>query len=163
MRTPPPPRPSAHGASPAGRLRLFAAWLFLFGAAGTLGELALLEHTESLVQWLPLIVVAAGSGAVVWALARPGVVPLRLVQITGALIAVVGALGVWYHYRGNAAFELEMAPDSGGWPLVWNSLTGATPSLAPGLMIQLGLLGVAFTYRHPALAGAYRTDTGEAT
>jgi hypothetical protein len=144
-------------------LRLFAAWLFLFGAAGTLAELALIPHTESTTQWLPLAAVAVGSVAMLWALARPGTASLRGVQVTGGLIAVVGALGVWYHYRGNEAFELEMDPDGAGWSLVWETLTGATPALAPGLMIQLGLLGVAFTYRHPAFRGASSKDTGETT
>ncbi|MEJ2502640.1 MAG: hypothetical protein P8177_04865 [Gemmatimonadota bacterium] len=152
-----------HGAPPAGRLRLFAAWLFLFGAAGTLGELVLLEHTESLVQWLPLVAVAAGAATVVWALARPAAAALRAVQGTGALIAVVGAVGVGYHYSGNEAFELEMSPESGGWTLVWDSLTGATPALAPGLMVQLGLLGMAFTYRHPALSGPSYNEPGDPT
>jgi hypothetical protein len=161
MQNPSPARAPRHGAPPAGRLRLFAAWLFLFGAVGTLAELALIPHTESTIQWLPLAAVAVGSVAMIWALARPGTASLRGVQVTGVLIAVVGALGLWYHYRGNVAFELEMAPDSGGWSLVWDALTGATPSLAPGLMIQLGLLGVAFTYRHPAFSGASSTETGE--
>jgi hypothetical protein len=129
------------------------AWLFLFGAIGMLAELVLLDHTESFVQWLPFVVVGAGSLALVWALWRPGAAALRAVQASGIAIAVVGALGVWYHYRGNTLFELEVEPDAGGWILAWDSLTGATPALAPGLMIQLGLLGLAFTYRHPALRG----------
>jgi hypothetical protein len=29
---------------------------------------------------------------------------------------------------------------------------GATPLLAPGIMLQLGLVGLLFTFRHPALA-----------
>jgi len=135
------------------RLRQFMAGLFLFGSAGMLAELALLDHTESLVQWLPFLAVGAGALAMAWALWRPGVTALRSIQATGVAIAVVGRLGVWYHYRGNTAFELEIVPTAGGWALAWESLTGATPALAPGLMIQLGLLGLAFTYRHPALRG----------
>ena len=126
------------------------AALYLFGAAGMLAELTLINHTESLVQWLPFVVVGAGSLALLWALVAAGPLALRAVQVTGAVVALVGAAGVWYHYHGNEAFELEMAPGAAGWALVWDSLTGATPALAPGLMIQLGLLGMAFTYRHPA-------------
>ena len=137
-----------------GRLRTMIAGLYLFGAAGMLVELTLLSHTESLVQWLPFVVVTAGSLALIWALVAAGPLALRAVQVTGAAIALVGAAGVWYHYRGNEAFELEMAPDATGWVLVWDSLTGATPALAPGLMVQLGLLGMAFTYRHPAFRRA---------
>ena len=32
-----------------------------------------------------------------------------------------------------------------------NVVSGATPTLAPGAMVELGLLGLAYTYRHPAL------------
>jgi hypothetical protein len=31
------------------------------------------------------------------------------------------------------------------------AITGATPALAPGSLIQMGLLGLAYTFRHPAL------------
>jgi hypothetical protein len=142
-------------------LRKIIAALFFFGAAGTLAELALLGHTESLVQFSPFIVIAAGSGAMVWALVRPGPAALRATQVTGAAIAIVGAAGMWYHYRANTEFELEMYPDLRGLDLAWESARGATPALAPGLMIQLGLLGMAFTYRHPASGGT--RSTGDPT
>jgi hypothetical protein len=35
--------------------------------------------------------------------------------------------------------------------LVSKTLTGATPVLAPGSMSLLGLVGLAFAYRHPVL------------
>jgi hypothetical protein len=35
--------------------------------------------------------------------------------------------------------------------LISKTLTGATPVLAPGSMSLLGVVGLAFTYRHPAL------------
>ena len=40
-----------------------------------------------------------------------------------------------------------------GLELVWEALKGATPALAPGAMAQLGLVGLAFAYRHPLLSG----------
>ena len=42
-------------------------------------------------------------------------------------------------------------PFSGGVQLVWEALRGATPALAPGTMILLGLMGLLYCYRHPAL------------
>jgi hypothetical protein len=39
-----------------------------------------------------------------------------------------------------------------GFELVRNTLTGATPVLAPGSMSLLGLVGLAQVYRHPSLA-----------
>ena len=61
-----------------------------------------------------------------------------------------GGLGVALHYRGNEAFELEMYPSRAGFELVRETLTGATPVLAPGSMSLLGLVGLVVTYRHPS-------------
>jgi hypothetical protein len=36
-------------------------------------------------------------------------------------------------------------------PLLWKVMSGAAPALAPGAMVQLGLLGLIYTFRHPAL------------
>jgi hypothetical protein len=55
------------------------------------------------------------------------------------------------HYQGNEAFELEMSPSRAGLSLISKTLTGATPVMAPGSMSLLGLVGLAFTHRHPAL------------
>jgi hypothetical protein len=71
-----------------------------------------------------------------------------------ALCVASGLLGIWFHYQGNVEFELEMYPTIGGVKLFWEAMKGATPALAPGTMIQLGLLGLLFTYRHPVFRGA---------
>ncbi len=76
---------------------------------------------------------------------------MRVFQGTMALFVVSGFVGLLLHYQGNAEFELEMYPTLKGLELFWEAIKGATPALAPGTMIQLGLLGWAYTYRHPAL------------
>jgi hypothetical protein len=60
-----------------------------------------------------------------------------------ALFVANGLLGVGLHYRGNHEFELEMYPTMVGMELVRETLTGATPVLAPGSMALLGLVGLA--------------------
>jgi hypothetical protein len=51
-----------------------------------------------------------------------------------------------------------------GLELFWEAMKGATPSLAPGVMAQLGLLGLACTYRHPLLRARRDTqDSGHET
>lgn len=125
--------------------------LFYFGFVGTAAELWLLGHTESFAQMAPFLVLFGAAAAMAWALARPGPWSLRATQVATLAVAIVGLVGVYLHYRGNVAFELEMDPDRSGWALIREALRGATPSLAPGLMIQLGLLGLAYTYRHPGL------------
>jgi hypothetical protein len=69
-----------------------------------------------------------------------------------ALCVVAGAVGVWLHYRGNVEWELERDASLGGVRLFWEAIRGATPALAPGALSQLGLLGLAYAHRHPALA-----------
>ena len=79
-------------------------------------------------------------------------------------MVVSGLIGLWQHYQGNVEFEREMYPDLGGLELVVKALHGAFPALAPGTMIQLGLLGMAYTFRHPGLARAASespTESGE--
>jgi hypothetical protein len=71
------------------------------------------------------------------------------------LLIVVGVLGVVLHLKGNIEFERETDPSARGLALLWHSLRGGVPLLAPGAMAQLGLLGLASAYRHPVLrAGA---------
>ena len=71
-----------------------------------------------------------------------------------ALFVVAGITGVGLHFRGAAEFQAEMDPGQSRWALVTKSLHAkAPPVLAPGLMVQVGLLGLLSTYRHPALAG----------
>jgi hypothetical protein len=73
---------------------------------------------------------------------------------------VVGAVGVGLHYDGNVEFERELHPDDAGVIFLRHVVAGATPVLAPGSMVLLGLVGLAHTYRHPsATGGADRQET----
>ena len=66
---------------------------------------------------------------------------------------IAGALGVVLHYRGNLAMQLDMDPGQPAWGLFWKVMRAkAPPALAPGAMAQLGLLGLIYCHRHPALA-----------
>lgn len=136
------------GSDPIRRLLLA---LVLVGGAGLAAELLLLEHTESATQWLPLLVIAATFLLAAMLLTRPSRRTLRLFQGVMVLAVLIGALGVYLHFDGNTEFELEMDPAVQGLGLVWSALHGATPALAPGALVQLGLLGLISTYRHPLL------------
>jgi hypothetical protein len=63
-----------------------------------------------------------------------------------ALSIVAGVLGLAMHLSGNLEWELERAPELTGFPLLRDALMGATPTLAPGAMIQLGLIGLLHGY-----------------
>jgi hypothetical protein len=116
---------------------------FLGGVIGTCAELLLLEHFEDGKQWIPLVVGAAGVLVCVWYWVRPGAVSAGSFKLVLAAFASSGALGLWYHYRGNVEFEKEMYPELAGRALVWQSLMGATPTLAPGAMVLLAVVGYA--------------------
>lgn len=134
-------------------LRQLLLALILIGTVGLQVELALLRHAESATQWIPHIALMIGLIATVAVCFRPATATLRAFQAIMAAFLVVGALGVYFHLRGNVEFALERDPSLTGAALVWKALRGATPALAPGAMAQLGLLGLLYSYKHPVLAG----------
>jgi hypothetical protein len=133
-------------------LRALLLLLVHLGILGLLAELVLLEHTESFQQWIPLASLLAGLVAGLAVAAKPSPGSLKLFRVVMAVFIVAGLLGLWFHLRGNLEFELERNSSLAGVDLLWESLRGATPALAPGALSQLGLLGLAYTHRHPALA-----------
>ena len=130
------------------RILLAALWL---GVIGTGVELLLLEHYDEWRQIIPLGLLATGMLALAWHALNRSAAPLRAIQLLMLLFIIAGVTGVILHYRGNAEFELEMYPSKAGWELFRESMMGATPALAPGAMIQLALIGLAYSYRHPLL------------
>ncbi len=132
-------------------LRQLVLALVFIGIVGLEVELALLRHADSLTQWIPHVALIVGlftSAAVYF---RPGVATLRAFQTVMLIFLVVGTVGVYLHLRGNVEFALERDPSLTGAGLAWKALRGATPALAPGALAQLGLLGLLYTYKHPAL------------
>jgi hypothetical protein len=141
-------------------LRRVTLGLFVLGSLGAGVELLLLGHIEGFSQQAPLFVIAASLIVVVWHAVTRGARSVRVFQAIMVLFIVTGLIGVGLHYDANAEFERELSPSIQGLALFREAISGATPALAPGLMVQLGLLGLAYTYRHPALGLAMH---GEAT
>lgn len=139
------------GEAGGGALRRLLVAVVLIGILGLLGELALLEHFETVWQWIPLVSLALGLAAGVALLMRPSSATVRTFRVMMMLFVAAGALGVWLHVRGNVEFEREMDAGLRGFALLWEALRGATPALAPGSLAHMGLIGLASTYRHPAL------------
>jgi hypothetical protein len=132
------------------KLRRLLLALVVLGALGLIAELLLLEHYEDSWQWAPLVLLTATLASAVAVGLRPVAASLAIFRVVMLLCVAAGGVGVFLHYRGNAEFELERTPSLRGVPLLWESLRGATPALAPGAMAQLGLLGLLFAWRHPA-------------
>ena len=125
--------------------------LVVFTAVGLVPELLLLKHYDSILQLIPFAVLLAilVSAALAWR--RPGPGTIAALRAVMWLCVLTGIAGVVLHAKGNWEWALERDDTLHGWPLVWKILRGATPLLAPGAMAQLGLLGLVYTYRHPAL------------
>jgi hypothetical protein len=132
--------------------------IYLFGTVGTAVELLLLGHTDGAWQWSPIALLGASLLVLAWhAAARSrrrrgsAAASVRAFQGTMLVFVASGLAGTLLHYRGNVEFEREREPSIEGLPLFWEAVRGATPALAPGTMIQLALVGLAYTFRHPAL------------
>jgi hypothetical protein len=131
-------------------LRRLLLLIVLLGAVGLAAELVLLEHYDEWTQWLPLAVLALVIAAASALWLRPRRATIQAFRAVMAIALATGILGLVLHFDGNRAFELEMDGALRGWPLTWLALRGATPTLAPGALVQLALIGLALTWRHPA-------------
>jgi hypothetical protein len=144
-------------------VRLGLLGILVVGIVGTGIELLLLEHVEDVWQLAPLVLM--GLSLILLALhgLAPSPATMRAFQVLMLLFLVSGAVGIFLHYRGNVEFELERLASQGGLELFRNAVMGATPTLAPGTMTQLGLVGLLYSYRHPALTRrASNTPTADA-
>ncbi|MBY0493081.1 MAG: hypothetical protein K2Y23_02585 [Cyanobacteria bacterium] len=126
--------------------------ILLLGVFGIVAELFLLNHIEDATQWIPI---ALGLLTVLLSLAvatRPTSATIRLFQLVMILMIVSGGVGMYLHLRANMEFQLEMDATLTGFALFRKSIVAkAPPALAPGAMAQLGLIGLAYTFRHPVL------------
>lgn len=122
----------------------------LLSLTGTVSELLLLEHFEDAWQWTPIVLIGSTLLSLGWFSLAKGAGSLNVFRSIMVLCLVSGIVGVALHYKGNVEFELEMYPDMSGWKLFKETMMGATPALAPGAMAQIGLIGLAWAFRHPA-------------
>lgn len=135
--------PTTAGALVALRRMLLA--LLIFGAAGLLVELALLEHWGEVRQWGPMVLLATAIPLASLIFVRCPRRVLIALRVTMLMMIGAGLLGTWFHFEGNLAFERELYPTHDLLPLLIEAIKGATPTLAPGALIQLGLLGLLAT------------------
>jgi hypothetical protein len=133
------------------RVRWLLIVILALGIVGVGIELLLLEHTDGFQQLVPVTLLGLGLLVLVWhgVARRPSSV--RAIQLIMMLFVASGLVGIVWHYQGNMEFELETYPSMAGLTLFKEAMMGATPALAPGTMIQLGLIGLAYTYKHPLL------------
>jgi hypothetical protein len=126
--------------------------VFLLGCLGSAAELLLLGHDEDLPQFIPLVLFGLALALVAGFAASGRRAVLRSFQATMVLFLAAGLVGAGLHFQANREFQLEVDPSLAGWALISKALRAkAPPALAPGVMVQLGLLGLAYAYRHPRI------------
>jgi hypothetical protein len=143
-----------------GAIRKLLLVALCIGVLGTIAELVLLRHVDEAAQWLPVGALTAAIPILIWHGASPGNASVRTLQSLMVVFIILGVAGVGLHYNGNREFERELHPAEHGWEFLRKTVAGATPVLAPGSMVLLGLIGLAHAYRHPSIdGGGHRQET----
>lgn len=139
-------------------LRRGALLIFVLGTLGLGAELLLLGHFEEWRQQVPMVLLGLGLILLAVRLLYRGALVLRLFRWTMLAFVLGGLAGLWLHLSANMEFELEMYPTLSGLELLAKALSGALPALAPGALVQLGLIGFLYTHQHPALRREQTTE-----
>src|SRR6476646_3718480 len=125
-------------------LRRLLLALQLFGLLGTTAELLLLRHSERAWMFAPFAVIAIAAAAAIARLARPSGGSVRRLRLSMLPLLAAGVAGAYLHYLGGLAFQADMDPTLPRWQMFWKVLhMQAPPTLAPGVLVQLALLGLA--------------------
>ncbi|MDQ8144704.1 MAG: hypothetical protein P3A32_01375 [Gemmatimonadota bacterium] len=125
--------------------------LLLLGAAGLIGELVLLEHYEDPPQFVPFALLGATLAVGGWHAWDGGRHSLRALRVVMGLLLLAAPAGIYFHLTGNYTTEHDFDPSLLGLDLWLTVIRGEAPSLAPGTLAQFGLLGLLYSWRHPAL------------
>lgn len=126
--------------------------LLVIGAAGLVGELVLLEHYEDAYQFVPFGLLALTLGVTAWHWVDGKKTSLRWFQAVMLLLIIAGPVGIFLHLKGNYQMEREFDPSVLGLDMWLAVVRGEAPTLAPGTLVQFGLLGLLYAYKHPALS-----------
>lgn len=119
----------------------FLSIIFLLSIVGTIIELFLLDHIEDYWQLSPVILLLMGLIVFFFANQLNLISLWHLFKIIMILLIIDGIIGIWMHYQTNVEFEIEMYQGLKGFNLFKKAMKGATPFLAPGAMIMIGLIG----------------------
>ena len=121
--------------------------VLLLGIIGLMAELFLLAHYDGFNQWIPLLALAAGLGALALDAARARWWTRGLLSFVMLAFIGTGLLGVYFHFDGSRHFQQEMDPSMSGITLAWHVLRAKSPpTLSPGTLVQMGILGLGYAY-----------------
>jgi len=132
------------------QIRRLILALLTFGLAATVADLFGLAHYEEPWQIVPIAFISFSLLVLLWHIVTGSPASLLTLRLLMPVLVLVGMVGVVLHLKGSLAFQLEANPDLAGWVLLKKLLRAkAPPALAPGVLVQLGLLGTIYGYKHP--------------
>ena len=138
--------------------------LLVFGLSGVTVELVLLDHFEDVWQIMPFMSIGFALATMGWVVTSCSRTSLRAMRIAMVGLIVAGLTGLLLHYMSNREFQLDMDPSQSAWSLFSKVMHAqAPPALAPGVMAQLGLLGLLYAWRHPASQVSHEIHQGDRT
>lgn len=117
---------------------------FILMMMGTILELYLLNHYESVLQLIPILCIGLIILIVIILVFQRTRMIKNVFKLLLVITALSGIYGVFLHLRANYEFELEMKPTANNWDLFFESLSGALPALAPFSMVVLALIGYSY-------------------
>jgi hypothetical protein len=128
-------------------LRVWILFVVMLGLVGTVTELILLGHYEQPMQLVPVVLILLAIAALAWQYFQRDAASLKALIVIMSLCVVAGFVGFVAHFHGSAEFQIDLDPSIGSWELFQKVLHAkAPPLLAPGMMMQLGLLGLAYVF-----------------
>jgi hypothetical protein len=134
--------------------------ILLFGLVGMIVELVLLRHTEGLLELSPIVLLALAVLVVTWD-SFSGSRLSRVVLLTTMVgFLASGLAGVWLHYHANLGYERDSNPGASTSEVYRKAVMGSTPTLAPGAMLELGLVGLLLALLPPTPKGAVEASKG---
>ncbi|WP_412560415.1 hypothetical protein [Winogradskyella sp. MIT101101] len=117
---------------------------FILMVIGTVLELYLLDHYESLSQLIPILCTGLISLTVILLIFYRTRWIKNFFKWLLLITALSGIYGFYLHLDANFEFERDMKPTANNWDLFIESLSGALPALAPFSMVVLALIGYSY-------------------
>jgi len=123
----------------------------LLGLVGTGLELVFVDHFGSTSQWVPVVLIGLALLVLAgYALVRSAAL-LRVFQAVMIMFTVSGLAGIALHYQHDVERAEKDHPGIQGVERFRTVVSQEAPLLAPGAMVELGILGLAYVFRHPVL------------
>ncbi len=140
------------------RFRIFLLLIAGVSCVLAIVELWAEEHTGNVVQLIPFVLCGLGALAIAAALIRPQRAILKSLRIVMAAMLVGSLFGLFEHFEHNLEFAREIRPNAASSVLLMDTLHGANPLLAPGILALAAVLAIAATYYHPTLQAQEAAD-----